>query len=386
MIIKKKQVYLDNAATSFPKPDCVLRGINDYMLNNGTSSSRGGYRRAIESDHMVYETRKLIGQLFNHSKASDVIFTANVTESLNLAIRGILHQGDHVITSSIEHNSVWRCIKTLERDRNISITQIKCSSTGITVPSDVEENIQKNTKLIVFNHASNVVGTIQPVSEIGEIAKRNNIPFLVDAAQTAGALPIDMVRDNIALLAFTGHKSLLGPTGIGGLVINWGGYIEPWKAGGTGGDSVNPFQPDYLPNKFEAGTLNIAGIAGLQESLKYILEKTVEQIRTEEFEITRYALDKLENLSGIQVYGPRDPEQIVGVISFNMIGIAAEEVGAWLDQNYDIMVRTGLHCAPLIHEIMGTKEKGTVRLGIGHYTDKDDIDYLIDALSLFLRR
>lgn len=376
----RSEVYLDNAATSFPKPDCVINSMIDYMENNGTSSSRGSYKKAIEADKMIYETRKGIGKLFNFHKPSAVIFTANITEALNMAINGILKNGDHVITSNLEHNAVWRCLKTLERDKNITITYINATSEGYMKADDVENRILPETKLIVFNHASNVIGTIQPIREIGSIAKKYNIPFLVDTAQTAGVIPIDIEEDNISLLAFTGHKGLLGPTGTGGLIINWDGEIKPLKAGGTGGDSAYPYQPDYLPNKFEAGTMNVVGIAGLNASTKFLSKTTIQAVYEQEKKVISYALKKLEQINGIQLYGPKKAEQIVGVISFNVDGLNAEEVGYKLDEEYNIMVRAGLHCSPLAHEIIGTKEEGTVRIGIGYYTTVDEIDRLIAAL------
>lgn len=224
---------------------------------------------------------------------------------MNLVLQGTLKPGDHVVTSSLEHNSVWRCIKTLERDRNISITAVQADAGGFTKPEDVEAAIQENTALIVFNHASNVIGTIQPIHEIGDIAARYGIPFLVDSAQTAGVYPIDMQKDHINLLAFTGHKGLLGPTGTGGLAINWSGDIRSLKQGGTGGDSAYEYQPDYLPNKFEAGTLNVVGIVGLRAALKFIQEETVEKIRQHEVDIIQYAINRLETVEKLILYGSR---------------------------------------------------------------------------------
>ncbi|MPW24340.1 aminotransferase class V-fold PLP-dependent enzyme [Alkalibaculum sp. M08DMB] len=381
----KKGVYLDHAATSFPKPDCVVQSINNYIVNNGASSSRGGYGRAIKADYMVYETRKWIGELFNHKKPSDIIFTSGVTESLNGIMRGILKDGDHVITSSIEHNAVWRCLKTLERDRNISITTVKTTKEGITNHKDIEDNIQRNTKLIVFNHASNVIGTIQPIREIGKIARKYSILFLLDTAQTAGILPIDMEADNIDILAFTGHKGLLGPSGTGGLIINWDGDIEEWKSGGTGGNSADPFMPEILPNKFEAGTMNMVGIAGLHASIRYLLDTGVDKICAVEKEVIGYTLEQLGAINGIQIFGTNNVDLMVGAISFTIDGIDSGKAGSWLDKRYHIMVRTGIHCAPILHKIMGTDKTGTIRIGIGYSTTKEEIDYFIYALKELLK-
>ena len=374
-------IYLDNAATSYPKPENVAKSVYDFMINNGTSSGRGSYKMAMKSDFLVYETRKLIGDLFNFKNYKNVIFTSNVTESINLALRGILKENDHVVTSSLEHNAVWRCLKTLEKEKNISITKVKADEQGYTNPIDVKNSIQKNTKLIVFNHASNVLGTIQPIKEIGKIAKENKVLFLVDAAQSAGVLNIDINENNVDLLAFTGHKSLFGPMGTGGLIVNTNYDIKPLKAGGTGGDSKYEYQPDYYPNKLETGTLNVSGIVGLREAVKFINSETIDKIHKKEKKLVAYALKKLKEVKNIKIYGPQNENDIVGVISFNIDNISAEEVVYSLDMNYDIMVRAGLHCSPNAHELIGTKDIGTIRIGIGYFNEFEDIDKLVLALN-----
>lgn len=374
-------IYLDNAATSYPKPEIVAKAMYDFMINNGTSSGRGSYQKAMQSDFLVYETRKLVGDLFKFKDYKKVIFTSNVTESLNLALRGILEENDHVITSSLEHNAVWRCLKTLEKEKNITITKVKASKEGYTNPLDVERKIKDNTKLIVFNHASNVLGTIQPIDEIGKIAKKNNILFLVDAAQTAGVIDIDVNKSNIDLLAFTGHKSLLGPMGTGGLIVNCDYDIRPLKAGGTGGDSAYEYQPDYYPNKLETGTLNVSGIAGLKEAIKFINKETIQKIHEKESEIVDYAIDKLSNVKNIEIYGPKKSNDIVGVISFNLKNKRAEDVVNELDLKHNIMLRAGLHCAPNAHELIGTKDIGSIRIGIGYFNEKHEVDTLVYALN-----
>lgn len=374
-------IYLDNAATSYPKPKEVADAVYDFMVNNGTSSGRGSYKKAMQSDRIVYECRKLIGKLFNFDDPKKVVFTSNITDSLNIAIRGILKENDHVITSSLEHNAVWRCLKTLEKERNIKIDTVECSKDGITNSEDIKKYIKEDTKLIVFTQASNVLGTIQPIREIGKIARENNITFLVDAAQSAGAMNVDVKADNIDILAFTGHKSLLGPMGTGGLVINTDIDIKPMKAGGTGGDSAYEYQPDYYPNHLEAGTSNVSGIAGLREAVKFLNREGVENIHNKEKAITKYALEKLQTVKDIEIYGPKDSEKILGVISFNIKDKRPEDVGLILDQKYDIMLRAGLHCAPTAHEVIGTKQRGTLRIGIGYFNEKEDIDKLVYALN-----
>ena len=374
-------IYLDNAATSFPKPKEVATAVYDFMVNNGTSSGRGSYKKAMQSDYIVYECRKLIGKLFNFDNPKKVVFTSNVTDSLNIAMRGILKENDHVITSSLEHNAVWRCLKTLERDINIKIDTVECSKDGITNQQDIKKYIKKDTALIVFTQASNVLGTIQPIREIGAIARDHNIPFLVDSAQSAGAMKIDVKEDNIDILAFTGHKSLLGPMGTGGLIINTDIDIKPLKAGGTGGDSAYEYQPDYYPNHLETGTSNVSGIAGLREAIKFLNEEGIENIHNKEKELTKYALEKLETVKDIEIYGPKDCEKMLSVISFNIKDKIPEDVGSILDQKYDIMLRAGLHCAPTAHSVIGTKERGTLRIGLGYFNEKEDIDKLVEALN-----
>jgi cysteine desulfurase family protein len=373
--------YLDNAATSYPKPDVVIDTISKFMKNIGATAGRGAYKSAITADRLIFDCRSNICKLFNGKDPSKVIFTYNITDSLNTLINGILNSGDHVITSSLEHNSVWRPLKILERDKNVQISKTPCSPEGITDPKEIEKLIRENTKLIVFTHASNVLGTIQPIREIGAIAKKHNIIFLVDSAQTAGAYPIDVQRDNIDILAFTGHKSLFGPTGTGGFLLNCDINLRPLKSGGTGEDSKNPYQPDFLPNKFEAGTLNVAGIVGLGEGIKYISNIGVENIRAKEDKIIEYALERLKEVPSIHIYGPEDPSKIVGVISFNIKDIPGEEIAFKLDQEYDIMIRVGFHCAPTAHKVMGTYEIGAMRIGIGYFNTKKDIDILVSALK-----
>ena len=374
-------IYLDNAATSFPKPKEVADAVYDFMINNGTSSGRGSYKKAMQSDYIVYKCRKLIGNLFNFDDPKKVVFTSNVTDSLNIAIRGILKENDHVITSSLEHNAVWRCLKTLEKDINIKIDTVECSKDGITNPEDIKKYIRKDTALIVFTQASNVLGTIQPIKEIGKIARENKIVFLVDAAQSAGAMKIDIKEDNIDILAFTGHKSLLGPMGTGGLIINTDIDIKPLKAGGTGGDSAYEYQPDYYPNHLETGTSNVSGIAGLRAAIKFLNREGIDNIHNKEKELTKYALQRLETVKDIEIYGPKDCEKILSVISFNIKNKRPEDISTILDQKYNIMLRAGLHCAPTAHSVINTKDRGSLRIGIGYFNTKDDIDKLVEALN-----
>ena len=383
----KTQIYFDNAATSYPKPEEVYQAVDGFMREIGVSSGRGAYRKALKADRIIYEARKSLAKLFGIKDTKQIVFTSNATEALNLAIKGILSQGDHVITSQMEHNAVWRPLKRLEREKGIEITQIPCLPDGSLETSElVKAAIRSNTKLVVFTHASNVSGTSMPIGEIGEICSESGIPLLVDTAQTAGALPVDVEAMKIDLLAFTGHKSLLGPPGTGGLYIRPGIHLEPLKEGGTGGDSILETQPDILPDRYEAGTLNAAGLAGLQAGLRFILSESVQNIVKRESELTAYLLDRLKEIDAIQIYGPQAPERQVGVVSINMANYQPDEVGYVLDEVYEIMVRTGLHCAPCAHRTLGTIDRGTLRISLGYFNTEAEIDDTIKALKQIARR
>ncbi len=378
-------IYLDNAATTFPKPLAVPQAIYDYIINNGGTSGRGSYEKAILADGLVYQTRRTLAKLFNHADPKTVVFTASVTEALNLALTGILKPGDHVVTSSLEHNAVWRCLKTMERDIGISISIVPATPGGETSSEDVKKAITPKTRLIVFTHASNVLGTIQPIAAIGALAKENDILFLVDAAQTAGVLPIDVQAQKIDLLAFTGHKSLLGPMGTGGLVVNCDVPIKPLISGGTGGDSAYEYQPDYYPNHLEAGTMNVSGIIGLKAALDFLNAEGIANIRNKEDQLMNYALEALQTVPGIELYGPQNATKTVGVIPFNLINHAPEEIAFFLDQQCHVMIRSGLHCAPSAHRLIGTISRGTCRIGIGYFNEPSHIDALINGLNAYIK-
>lgn len=375
-------VYLDNAATSYPKPESVYEAVDLFQRQVGASPGRGTYQKSREADRIIFDTRSALARLFNISDLSRIIFTANVTESINLALKGYLKKGNHVITTSMEHNAVWRPLKMLEQKGDITLSLLNCPSGMAYNPEQLSELIQNNTALVVINHASNVTGTIMPLEDTGKICRANNIPLLVDAAQTAGVYPIDVQTLGIDLLAFTGHKGLMGSPGTGGLYIRAGLDLIPLKEGGTGSESLLEVQPDNLPDRFEAGTLNSPGIAGLGAGVQYILNLGLEKIRRHEVELTEYALDKLKQLPGLVIYGPQDAQSRTGVISFNFTNIAPEEVTYVFDEVYSIMARSGLHCAPQAHRSIKTVElNGTVRISFGYFNTKDDIDLLISALK-----
>ncbi len=373
-------IYLDNAATSFPKPEPVVKEMNRYLTEVGASAGRGAYRRALEADSLVYQARKSLGLLFNIKDNSRIVFTPNATESLNLALKGLLNDQAHVITTAMEHNAVWRPLKSLEKEKGIRITTIPCPEGCAFDPAALEKAIKPDTGLVVLTHASNVTGAIMPVEEAGQICRSKGVPLLVDVAQTAGIYPIDIIKLNIDLLAFTGHKGLLGPTGTGGLYISPGRDLKPLKEGGTGGESMLEHMPDHLPDRYEAGTLNIAGIAGLGAAVKYILDQDVNNIWEHERKLVEYGLQELERVPGITVYGPVEAAKRVGVISFNLDGLAPEDAAYALDEGYGIMVRSGLHCSPQGHRSIGTEERGTVRVGLSYFNRFEDIDRLVEAL------
>lgn len=374
-------IYLDNAATSYPKPECVIKAMEDYFKNIGANAGRAAHRRSIEASKIVFETRELVANLIGATDSSRIIFTQNATESLNLAILGLrLNKGDEVLTSSIEHNSAMRPLKYLERKQKIKIDVVKCGPDGQLDPESIAARITKKTKLIVINHASNVLGTILPVREIGMLAKKYNIPFLVDAAQTIGFVPMNVIKDHLDLLAFSGHKGLLGPQGIGCLYIKEGIELKPLKFGGTGSNSASLLQPDFLPDKYESGTLNLPGIAGLNAGIRFILKKGIDNISDHIQNLTGILIEKLLKLKGITVYGTRNKNLQTGVVSINIKGIEPSEIGRILDKEYDIATRVGLHCSPLAHKTIGTFPKGTVRISLGLFNTVQEIEEVVKAL------
>jgi len=379
--VHKRFIYLNNAATSYPKPEEVYHAVIDCMRNIGVSVGRGSGSQFVEAEKIVYEARTLVASLFGIKDASRVIFTYNATHALNLAIKGFLKGGEHVITTSVEHNAVWRPLKHLERTKGIEITVIQCDSYGKLKVSDVERHIRKETKLIVMTHASNVIGTILPVEEVGELARRYGIPLLVDAAQTAGTVPIDVEEMNIDMLAFTGHKGLLGPQGIGGLYVREGIDLEPLIHGGTGSHSHLEEQPPTMPEKHEAGTLNLPAIAGLKAAVDFLMQHGVERIREHEVTLTQTLLRELKKIERVRVYGTTDARERVGVVSFNIDGVKPSEVAMMLENGFGIIVRYGLHCAPMAHRTIGTFNTGTVRVSVGPFNTEEDIFALVKAVQ-----
>lgn len=373
-------IYLDNAATTYPKPNEVYENVMDAMKRYGANPGRGSHAMAIEGAKMIYDTREEIAELFNFDNPLNVIYTFNATDSLNLAIKGSLQPGDHVITTAMEHNSVLRPVFELQNN-GITNTIVECNNDGTIELSNIEKAIKHNTKLIITTHVSNLTGTIMPIEEIGELCRYYGIPYLVDAAQSAGVLEIDMKKMNIDLLAFPGHKGLLGPQGTGGLLIRDGFKLKEIREGGTGSESSKLTQPDFYPDKFESGTLNLPGIAGLNAGVKYIKSKGTKSILSHENKLIELFINGIKNNDKIKIYGSKDISKRCGVIPLNIMGLDSSELAYILDSEYEIAVRPGLHCAPLAHKTIGTDKLGAVRFSVGPFNTKSDINAAVNALN-----
>ena len=376
-------IYLDHAATSWPKPPQVKEAMNRFMEEVGANPGRSGHLLSIEAARILYEARESLAALFHVRDSSRIVFTLNATESINLALKGLLKPGDHVITSSMEHNSVMRPLRDLEK-RGIELGIIPCSREGMMDPREVERRVKPDTKMVVLNHASNVTGTLLPANEVGSIAKKYDLLFLVDAAQTAGAYPIDVERNGIDLLAFTGHKSLYGPQGTGGLVI--GERVNekemvPLKQGGTGSRSEFEEQPDFLPDRFESGTPNGVGIAGLLAGVRFVLEKGVEQIHQQESRLMDRLIEGLKEIPKLKFYVPENRKDRMATLSFNLEQLSSSEIALRLEKEFGILCRPGLHCAPAAHRTIGTFPEGTVRFSLSLFSTEDEIETAIQAVS-----
>ncbi|HKB35381.1 MAG TPA: aminotransferase class V-fold PLP-dependent enzyme [Gemmataceae bacterium] len=377
----EKCIYLDNAATSFPKPESVYQALDRFARSDLANPGRAGHKMALAAERALDDCRHLLNQLFHGKEPERFVFTLNCTDALNMAFKGVLREGDHVITSDLEHNSVSRPLRAMELAGHISLTRIKADGSGTFSPDDVRAAITPRTRLIALTHASNVLGTLQPVAAVGRIAREHDLLFLVDAAQTAGVVALDVQEANIDLLAFPGHKSLLGPTGTGALYVGPRARVGAWREGGTGGDSSSETQPREFPYFLEGGTPNVLGVAGLSAGIRFVQEKGLDSIRRHEVELTERLWRKLDELEGFEVFGHRDPARRVGTLSFRSETLPAAEVGGILDQAFDVAVRPGLHCAPYIHRALGTFPDGTVRVSPGPFSTEADIDHLINALA-----
>lgn len=373
-------IYFDNAATSWPKPESVTAAMTHYVSEVGGSPGRSGHRLALEAGRIVLQARENVAELFNVIDPARIVFAKNATEALNTALLGLLNPGDRVITTPVEHNSVMRPLRWLEANREVSVTTTPCDGQGLLDLETLRQALRQPTRLVVATHASNVTGVINPLVAIGSLAREAGANFLVDAAQTAGAVPIDVEAMQIDMLAFTGHKSLFGPTGTGGLYVREGLDLRPLTTGGTGSESEHEFQPEFMPDSLESGTLNSVGLAGLAASTDFLLTTGIDKIRSHDRALTARLLTGLASIEQVQVYGPQQADCQASVVSFNVAGKSPSEVGLALDEEFGVMCRVGLHCAPSAHRILDTFPTGTVRFGLSYFNTFAEIDAAVTAV------
>jgi cysteine desulfurase / selenocysteine lyase len=377
-------IYLDNAATSFPKPECVYAAVDHYQRHVGAAVGRGAYRASVDVTATVQRCRKRLAELLGAESPERFVFTLNATDSLNLALYGLLESGDHVITSAIEHNSVLRPLRELQERLGIDVTHVRADSDGLIDPADIRRALRPQTKLIALIHASNVTGGIQPIAEVGTIARGAGVLFLVDAAQSAGHIPIDLRTLPVDLLACAGHKGLLGPLGTGVLYLRPGveSRLRSVRQGGTGTHSEEDRQPDSLPDKYESGNHNAPGLVGLEASVTWLLERGIESIAAHERQLTQQLRRHLMSIPGVRLYVPGDDAKHIGVVSLTIAGYEPQDAAAILDQSFRIQVRAGLHCAPGAHRAIGTfATGGTLRLSVGPLSTSDDVEKACEAIS-----
>ena len=381
-------IYLDHAATSFPKPEEVYRDMDTFVRASGANPGRGGHRLAREAEGMIEATRTLLAGLFGCPRPERVVFGLNASDGLNMAIKGTLRAGDHVVTSVLEHNSINRPLQRLEQEGAITVTRVPARPDHVIDPDDVARALTPKTRLVALTHASNVTGTIQPVAEIGRrVRAHGDALFLADAAQSAGVVPIDMERDQIDLLAFTGHKALYGPTGTGGLVVGERADVRPWREGGTGGDASRPLQPEELPHRLEGGTPNVFGIAGLRAGVQWVIDRRPEAILSHERRLLSDLLSAMQRRGAYEWFGAdrvlleRGGEGRVGLVAFNLRGTAPSALAAALEERHGVAVRPGLHCAPHAHRHLGTFPAGAARISVGPLTGPAEVSAAAEALD-----
>ena len=381
-------IYLDNAATSFPKPDAVHDAVRDFYRDNGVNPGRTGCDLAVKAEQMIHNTRKRLSAFFNASLVeagqlkdpNRLVFTMNATMSLNLIINGMIGPGDHVVTTMVEHNSVIRPVNHKVRE-GAEATYVVPDGEGYLDPEDVRKAIRKNTKLVIVNHASNVTGVVQDLKAIGRVCKQEGVPFAVDTAQSAGVLPIDMAECNISFLSFTGHKGFLAPTGTGGICVADDAEIEGTIYGGTGVRSAVPYHLEEYPYRLEAGTQNLAGIAGLSAGLDWVEQRGLDDIYEHEMTLLSTLQKGLAEIEGVRIWGTQRLTDRVATLSMTVENYDASDVGTILDVDYGIQTRTGLHCAPLIHEHHGTTPRGTVRFSVGPFNTAAHIEAALRAVA-----
>ncbi len=372
-------IYLDNAATTYPKPEQVYLAVEHALRKIGVGPGRGGHSRGLEATRLVFEARETLSDFFGIKDSSRLIFTHSATEGLNLVVAGLLKPGDHVVTTTMEHNSLARPLHQAAQ-RGVEVTWVGCNRQGFVDPAGIASAIRPKTRLVALSHCSNVTGALQPVAEIGLLARRSGILFLVDAAQSAGVVPINVQELNIDLLAAPGHKGLLGPQGTGLLYIAEGLELSPLIVGGTGGYSDASEQPDSMPERYESGTLNTPGIAGLKAGVDFIRSTGIEAVRKKESLLVSLLAEGLGPIEGVILHKPENSERHCGPVSFTIQGLDPSEIGFTLDRDYDISVRVGLHCAPDAHKTIGTYPQGTVRVSPGFFNSEKEIEIFLDAV------
>lgn len=377
-------IYLDNAATTFCKPETVYEAVNDCLRNYCANPGRSGHRLAVEASRAVYDTRRSIAELFGIDDPLNVIFTGNGTEALNLAIHGLLQPGEHAVCTSMEHNSVLRPLCAM-KNQGVGYTVVETGPRGILDVHRIEQAIQSNTRLLAVSHASNLTGIVNPLEELGNLCRRHGILFLVDAAQSAGSFPIDVKQMGIDFLAAPGHKGLFGIHGTGFLYVRPGIHLREQRQGGTGSRSSSLEQPDFLPDRYESGTLNLPGIVSLGTGVEFIQKVGVDKILDWERHLMAALLEGLLGLDGIYVYGDTDYRKRLPVAVFNIMGYTSAEAADILDKEYDICVRPGLHCAPLAHRSLGTGPSGAVRMSLSYFTTKEEVGLALDACREMLQ-
>ena len=375
-------IYFDNAATSWPKPKAMIKAMTDFNTSVGANPGRSGHRLSVEAGRVIFKAREAVASLLGADDPHSVVFTRNATAGINTVLSGFLLPGDHVITSSMEHNSVMRPLRALER-KGVELGIVRCSASGEIFPDDIVAAFKKNTKMIIITHASNVTGTIMPVEDIAKIAHKAGVILCVDAAQTAGSIPLNVLKNNIDILVFTGHKSLYGPQGTGGFYIRKGleNKINPLEYGGTGSRSEFEEQPDFMPDRFESGTPNTIGIAGLYAGVSFVAGIGVEAIRAKEAALTQLFIDGIRSVKGVKIYGDTDPTKRTAVVSFTIDGVSPSEISYRLDEEFGILTRPGLHCAPSAHRTIGTFPEGTVRFSFGYFTTEEEIKTATKAIE-----
>jgi cysteine desulfurase/selenocysteine lyase len=372
-------IYLDNAATTFPKPDQVYQAMDHALRKIGVGPGRGGHSRGLEATRLVFSARETLSSFFGINDSSRLVFTHSTTEGLNLAVSGLLRPGDHVVTTTMEHNSLVRPLRRAMKG-GVEVTWVSCDRSGFVDPGQIASVMRPETRMIALSHCSNVTGTVQPIARIGRLARERGVLFLLDAAQSAGIIPIDVEELNIDLLAAPGHKGLLGPQGTGLLYVADGVELSPLIVGGTGGYSAGAEQPDAMPERYESGTLNTPGIAGLKAGVEFIVSTGIEAIRKKESLLVSLLREGLQSVEGIILHVHANPERHCGPVSFNIEGLDPSEIGFILDREYDISVRVGLHCAPDAHKTIGTYPEGTVRVSPGFFNTENEIEIFLDAV------